>query len=111
MTGKRIAFLEGSSPHTEDTVWFIEKTSAKDTSSPHTEDTVPQKGSLSSPHRVFPAHGGCRPDKSYTHTAGLLPRRNVVTNGRVKVHPNLYARGDCRRPCRARRRSVKREPL
>ena len=40
VTGKRIAFLEGSSPHTEDTVWFIEKTSAKDTSSPHTEDNI-----------------------------------------------------------------------
>ena len=82
-TGKQTAPLEGSSPHTEDTVWFIEKTSAKDTSSPHTEDTVPQKGSLSSPHRVFPAHGGCRPDKSYTHTAVLPPRRNAsATVGR-----------------------------
>lgn len=81
VTGKRIAFLEGSSPHTEDTVWFIEKTSAKDTSSPHTEDTMPQKGSLSSPHRVFPAHGGYRvvsrlsmtPFVDLPHTRGMPP--------------------------------------
>ena len=76
-TGKQTAPLEGFFPNTGDAAWFIEKTSAKDTSSPHTEDTVPQKGSLSSPHRVFPAHGGCRPDKSYTYTAGLPPRRNI----------------------------------
>ena len=51
------------------------------------------------------------PHLSPSLTAVLSPRRNVVTNGRVEVHPNLYARGDYARPCCARQRSLKRELL
>ena len=59
--GKRTTLLEGSSPHTE--------------------DTVPQKGSLSSPHRVFPAHGGCRPDKVAERRQRDIPLRVGKTFG------------------------------
>ena len=46
----------------------------------------------------------------------LVPYGGVATppqyssNSRAKVGPNSYARGDCTRPCYARRRSLKREP-
>ena len=59
--------------------------------------------------RVFPTHGGCHPDKNYTYVAVLSPRRNIITNGRAEVGPNLYARGDYTRPCYAGRWSLKRE--
>ena len=90
MTGKRIAFLEGSSPHTEDTVWFIEKTSAKDTSSPHTEDAALPKAT--------PTRRGCHPAA-------------IFQQSRAEVGPNSYARGDHVRPYCIGRRSLKRELL
>jgi hypothetical protein len=40
---------------------------------------------------------------------GVATPLQYLSDGRAEVRPNLNARGDCRRPCCARQRSLKRE--
>ena len=82
---------------------------------PHAGDTAHKRHRSFNPLMVKPHPAPSPPyaemGLSLSPCGGVITPLQYSSNSRAKAGPNSYARGDCTRPCYARRRSLKRETL